>query len=122
MKALITKILFIIFILQFTGLNRVNAQQDSITHHWWKPKIVTTQFAGSIGYFSGGVGYFLNKKHTSSLNLFYGHIPPSKGGSLHIFTAKFIWRPFTIPLNDNIILHPFNPSFFLTYHSGKNFD
>ncbi len=122
MRALLTKNLMATFIFLLVTTGNLAAQQDSATYHWWKPTNITIQHGGSIGYFSGGVGYFLNKKHTSTLNMFYGHIPVSKGGSLHIFTAKFIWRPFTIPITNDIILQPLNPGFFLSYHSGKNFD
>lgn len=89
---------------------------------WWLPTSGLLQHAGSIGYISGGVGYNLNKRGRTTLDLLYGHVPKSKGGPLNIFTAKIAWRPFSVKLWDWGILHPLNPGFFVSYHGGRHFD
>ncbi|WP_051291134.1 hypothetical protein [Pedobacter glucosidilyticus] len=117
------RILSINIIIVFLLAKVATAQQDTIkTKHWLIPKSVITQYAGSIGYLSAGVGYNLNKSGNSTLDIHYGHVPASKGGSLHIVTAKFAYRPFHIKINQHITLSPLNPGFFLSYHAGSNFD
>jgi len=86
-----------------------------------EPDQVNLQYAGSIGYFSGGIGYnLLNEKATLSAH--YGYVPKNKGGWMSIFTAKFEYKPFAINIKEKIIIHPINPVFFPSYTSGDNFD
>lgn len=118
MKTLVIKIFMLLFLAQ-----TAKAQEDSIRpKHWIIPKSAITQYAGSIGFFSAGIGYNVNRSGNSTLDLHYGHVPASKGGSLHIITAKFAYRPFHIKINNNTTLSPLNPGFFLSYHAGSNFD
>ncbi|WP_304065931.1 hypothetical protein [Pedobacter glucosidilyticus] len=117
------RILSINIIIVFLLAKVATAQQDTMqTKHWLIPKSVITQYAGSIGYLSAGVGYNLNKSGNSTLDIHYGHVPASKGGSLHIVTAKFAYRPFHVKINQHTTLSPLNPGFFLSYHAGSNFD
>src|SRR6218665_904126 len=61
------------------------------------PDFINLQYGGSIGYASGGIGYFFfNEKTTASLN--YGFVPKSKGGPINILTTKFDYKPFKIKL------------------------
>ena len=86
-----------------------------------KPDQVNLQYAGSIGYFSGGIGYNFFKEKTA-LSFHYGYVPKNKGGWMSIFSAKFEYKPFTINIKDKFIIHPINPVFFPSYTSGNNFD
>lgn len=86
-----------------------------------EPDQINFQYAGSIGYFSGGIGYNFFKEKTA-LSFHYGYVPKNKGGWLSIFTAKFEYKPFTINIKDKIVIHPINPVFFPSYTSGDNFD
>ncbi|SFG88523.1 hypothetical protein [Pedobacter insulae] len=86
-----------------------------------QPDQVNLQYAGSIGYFSGGVGYHFFKEKTT-LSFHYGYVPEDKGGWMSIFTAKFEYKPFAIKIKDKFIIHPINPVFFPSYTSGDNFD
>ncbi|MES2653039.1 MAG: hypothetical protein V4663_14960 [Bacteroidota bacterium] len=86
-----------------------------------EPHHINLQYAGSIGYFSGGIGYNFFKEKTA-LSFHYGYVPKNKGGWMSIFTAKFEYKPFAIAIKDKIIIHPINPVFFPSYTSGDNFD
>ncbi|RZK38450.1 MAG: hypothetical protein EOO90_22215 [Pedobacter sp.] len=86
-----------------------------------RPDQVNLQYAGSIGYISGGIGYNFFKEKTA-LSFHYGFVPESEGGWMSIFTAKFEYKPFSIKIKDKIVIHPFNPVFFPSYTSGDNFD
>jgi hypothetical protein len=86
------------------------------------PKDIVIQHAGSIGFFSAGIGYpvFKNKRGTVDFN--YGYVPEARGGDLHILSAKFAYRPWEFKIKDGISLYPLNPGVFLSYHLGKKFD
>ena len=86
------------------------------------PKDAVVQHAGSIGYFSVGAGYHLFKNKRGNLDFNYGYVPESKGGSLHIMSAKFAYRPWDIKLKEWGHVYPFNPGAFVSYHLGKQFD
>lgn len=86
------------------------------------PKSALSQYAGSIGFFSAGVGYELFKNDRGSLDFMYGFVPKNRGGRLHIATVKFAYRPFEVRLNDWAKLYPVNPGAFLSYHFGPRFD
>jgi hypothetical protein len=119
MKLLNIKLLFASLLLFNVSLF---GEEKAKKRSFWIPKNVTLQHAGSIGYFSAGFGYNLNKSGKSTLDFMYGNVPESKGGDLNIFTTKFAWRPFNIPIKDWAIIHPINPGIFISYHRGKNFD
>lgn len=78
------------------------------------------QYAGSIGYFSGGVSYDLFSNKRGNIDLMYGFVPGSKGGVLHIATAKFAYKPWSIKVKDWGKVYPFNPGAFLTYTFHKD--
>lgn len=108
MSAYFSKITVFLFpLLLLTNLTK--AQKFLI------PDEAIIQHAGSIGYFSVGAGYKLFKNERGNLDLLYGYVPASKGGELHIVTAKFAYKPFIIQLNKFGKIYPFNPGFFFTY-------
>ncbi|MEJ6981068.1 hypothetical protein WG906_11440 [Pedobacter sp. P351] len=117
MKALNIKysLMFFCFMLLY---NTGKAQKFS----YLKPQYAVTQHAGSIGYISIGAGYELFKDNSGSLELLYGMVPESKGGPLHILTAKFAYHPFEIKVKNNIKFYPANPGLFFSYHLGEQFD
>lgn len=90
------------------------------------PEDAIVQYAGSIGYLSVGAGYELFGNKRGNLDINYGFVPESKGGALHIFTAKFAYRPFVINVGNFAKIYPFNPGVFIRYtlnnNLGFNFD
>ncbi|MXV15378.1 hypothetical protein GS398_08700 [Pedobacter sp. HMF7056] len=85
------------------------------------PDAVIAQYAGSIGFGSIGGTYDL-WKGKGTADLLYGFVPKSKGGSLHIATAKFSYRPFRIRIGETATIYPANPGAFFSYHFGKEFN
>jgi len=104
-------------LLLFSGLLIHKTQAQKL--RFLVPDAAVVQFAGSIGYLSGGIGYDLFKNQRGSLDLSYGYVPKSKGGELNIVTAKFAYRPFVIKLKDWGKIYPINPGFFATYTFQK---
>jgi hypothetical protein len=81
------------------------------------PDFAGLQYAGSIGYISAGAGYTLFKK--TNMNINYGYVSEKKGGQMHILALKFEYKPFRIPLSENVVLQPINPGVFLSYTFAK---
>ena len=119
MKRSFTKSLILaVCIVCSSGLNRSDAQ----VHKVFIPKDVVIQHAGSIGFFSVGAGYPVFKNKRGSLDFNYGFVPKSKGGDLHIVSAKFAYRPWKVNIADGVVWYPVNPGAFVTYHIGKEYD
>jgi hypothetical protein len=118
MSAYISRLSILIVLMGITL--KSNAQKFLI------PKDVVLQYAGSIGYLSAGAGYELFGNKRGNLDIIYGFVPESKGGALHIFTAKFAYRPFVIRIGDWAKVYPVNPGLFIRYtlnnNLGFNFD
>ncbi|KHJ39645.1 hypothetical protein PBAC_01560 [Pedobacter glucosidilyticus] len=121
MKTLPTKI-YLLAICLYIGQIGFAQEPDSVPHKWYTPTSITVQHAGSIGFFSVGAGYFLNKSHSSTLDISYGYVPAKFGGDLNIVAAKFSWRPFAVRLTDWALILPINPGAFLSYHAGGDYD
>lgn len=88
--------------------------------HWTHPDFITAQYAGSIGYLSGGVGYDIFKNRVR-LSAHYGHVPKWKGGPLNIVATKFIYDPAVYQLTDRAAIRPFDFGLMVSYHMGSNF-
>ncbi len=100
----------VLLLLVSTGLkSRAQGVRSLIPDH------AIVQFAGSIGYFSGGIGYDLFKNERGNLDFNYGFVPGSKGGVLNIATVKFAYRPWAIKVGDWAKIYPVNPGLFVTY-------
>jgi hypothetical protein len=97
-----------------------NAATHAQLYKKLKPDFISTQFAGSIGYFSIGSGYNM-LKNNARLSIHYGFIPENKGGQLHVISTKFIITPKVYNLKDNLFINPFDIGLMITYHLGKNF-
>jgi len=85
------------------------------------PKTALVQHAGSIGYFSAGVGYNLFRNNNGSLDIVWGFVPKSKGGSQHIYSSKFAYRPLNFKIRDLGTIHALNPGLFIAYYSKDAF-
>lgn len=120
MKQLLTKISLALLTLsvQFAYAQNAEVQKRS----WYVPSSAVLQHAGSIGFFSAGAGFKLNKSGKSTLDLTYGYVPAKFGGDLNIIAAKFAYRPYGIKIKNWGVLYPTNPGVFLSYHAGGDFD
>lgn len=88
-------VVFICFCILFSfGTRASNTGTDSTEQDCWLiPELSKFQFAGNIGFISGGIGYeYANRK--MELDLMYGYVPKGMGGTLHTFTVKNTWIPF----------------------------
>lgn len=115
MNAFIYKISFIALLL-LLGTLKIFAQGIKSLI----PDAANIQFAGSIGFISVGAGYELFNNKRGNLDFNYGYVPASKGGQLHIITAKFAYRPFEIRIRNIAKIYPINPGMFISYTINKD--
>ncbi len=104
--------LFICFIFPFD--TRGQEQKGLI------PDFATVQYAGSIGYFSAGVGYNIFKSK-ARFSTHFGMVPPNKGGHLNILSAKLFFKPATFTIWNRVRMNPFDIGIMASYHYGDNF-
>lgn len=88
--------------------------------HWTSPDHLTLQYAGSIGYVSGGAGYnvFRGKARAS---FHYGHVPNGVGGPLNIVAGKLLFIPRQFSVSPRVLVNPFDAGLMISYHMGSNF-
>lgn len=79
------------------------------------------QYAGSVGFLSGGV-YKHNAKDNLSIGLVYGFTPKNVGGPLGSLSLKVRYNPFQIKVFRKLSVEPIQIGFFLAQNFGKNID
>ncbi len=89
-------------------------------HNRALPDFGVVQYAGSIGYFSAGLGYDIFKSN-ARFSLHYGIVPPNVGGRLNIVSAKLIFKPVTFDLGKRLKLNPFDIGIMGSYTYGDDF-
>lgn len=89
--------------------------------HWTIPDFVVVQYAGSIGYFSGGLGYNIIKSK-ARLSAHYGFVPANRGGELQVVSAKLIFVPTRITIWNRVRMNPFDLGVMASYHYGDKME
>ena len=89
---------------------------------WYIPDHLKMQFAGNIGFISGGPGYISHNK-TLETDFLFGFLPQKYGGdALVTITGKTTYSPWRIPLKNSYNIVPFLLGFYLSYTFGPQFD
>ncbi|WP_221392641.1 hypothetical protein [Dyadobacter sp. NIV53] len=89
---------------------------------WYIPDHLKMQFAGNIGFISGGPGYISHNK-TLETDLLFSFLPQKFGGdALITITGKTTFSPWRIPLKNSCNIVPFSLGFYLSYTFGPQFD
>src|SRR5690349_8681129 len=97
-------------------VNRSHAQKRSPL----LPDFAVAQYAGSIGYLSGGIGYDV-LRNRGRVSAHFGSVPRSQGGPLDIFCAKFFVEPWTIAMSEKFTFNPLDVGVMVSYHTGADF-
>ena len=80
------------------------------------------QFAGNIGFMSGGPGY-VSKNRTLETDILFGFLPRKFGGdALITITTKVTYSPWRIPLKDSYFIAPFSIGLYSSHTFGPQFD
>jgi hypothetical protein len=96
-----------------------DTQMASAQKRKFVPDFAVTQYAGSIGYASLGIGYRTSKR--TSFSLHYGYVPQHKGGELNIAAAKFLVNTYTFRISEALQFEPFRFGAMVSYHFGREF-
>lgn len=89
---------------------------------WYFPDHIKLQFAGNIGFMSGGPGY-ISRNRTLETDLMFGYLPQKFGGdALVSITSKISYSPWRIPLRNTFNIVPFSLGFYMSYTFGPQFD
>lgn len=115
-------ILAIILIL--SGL-QAHSQDDSLhvkKRKWYKPDHIKMQFAGNVGFISGGPGY-ISKNKTLETDFLLGFLPRKFGGdALVTTTLKTTYSPWRIHLKESKYIVPFSMGIWMSRTFGTQFD
>lgn len=87
----------------------------------YMPDFFVSQFAGYIGFISGGLGYHLSEEK-SSIEFLYGYVPAFAGGiEIHMLTTRINGRPFVYKSKNDFYFYPLNLAFFVNYTHGQQY-
>ena len=108
-------------LISFTAIAQVDTLADK-GRKWYIPDHIKLQFAGNIGFMSGGPGY-LSRNKTLETDILFGFLPEKFGGDALIsLTAKTTYSPWRVPLKNTYYVVPFSLGFYLNYTFGPQFD
>lgn len=103
---------------------RKDNKEERIRNRWndLVPKQNKLQFAGSMGMFSGSIGWYYGKKNQWETDVFLGFIPKSKSQNLHVtFTVKETFTPWRKSINDNLEFEPLTTGIYINKIFGEYF-
>jgi len=84
------------------------------------PDFLQSQYAGSIGFLSVGVGYDIFKER-ARVSISYGYVPKVYGGPLNVLATKLMFVPAVYRLSEKIVVNPFDFGLMVSYHMGSDF-
>lgn len=104
--------------------SRVEQRQDKIRARWSKliPTQNKLQFAGSMGMFSGGFGWYYGRKNQWETDFYLGFIPKMNGQKGHLtVTLKQTYTPWRLHLSPDISFEPFTTGIYMNKIFGEYF-
>jgi hypothetical protein len=111
---------YLLLLLPFTTMAQYEPAENN--RKWYIPDHLKMQFAGNIGFISGGPGY-LSRNKTLETDLLFGFMPKKYGGdALVTITGKTTYSPWRIPVKNASYIVPFSIGAYLSYTFGPQFD
>jgi hypothetical protein len=98
-----------LFISLIALINNDSFSQKPINEkpHWYIPDYANIQYAGNIGFFSSGIGYYIIPKYRVYADIIYGYTPSDKSSiDIHNIVLRIGYKPFNIPISKDIDLRP----------------
>ncbi|MCE7064857.1 hypothetical protein [Dyadobacter sp. CY326] len=113
--------LLLLLICSLAASAQETYEQD-LKREWYLPDHIKVQFAGNIGFFSGGPGY-ISRNKTLETDLMFGFLPQKFGGDALVTTSlKTTYSPWRIRLKNTYYIKPFSIGAYLSYTFGTQFD
>lgn len=101
-KGLTKYCLFFLFL--FCGTLIYGQDTCKCRRSWITPRFVTLQYAGGIGNYVIGPGYYINKSGSLQLGILYGFTPKYKANtSINTLSLKFVATIFKIKIKDHYL-------------------
>lgn len=110
--------------LMLLSLTTLGQDQPDVAAYrkWFIPDHIKMQFAGNIGFISGGPGY-VSKNKSLETDILLGFLPQKYGGdALVSLTTKVTYSPWRIHLKNNYNVAPFSIGFYSSHTLGPQFD
>jgi len=99
-------------------------KEEKIRNQWARllPKQNKLQFAGSMGMFSGSIGWYYGKKKQWETDLFLGFIPKANRQDGHVtITLKETYTPWRIQLSEDFSYEPLTTGIYINKIFGEYF-
>jgi len=125
-----TTSIFLLLIFFAIGIVKAesNTRHDRILEQYqsnWSrliPRQTKLQFAGSMGMFSSGPGWFYGKRNQWETDFYIGFIPKINGHKGHVTTTlKETYTPFHVQLNDRFTFEPLTTGVYISKIFGEYF-
>ncbi|RAW01605.1 hypothetical protein [Pseudochryseolinea flava] len=95
-----------------------NSVSQSLNRRWYMPDFLTAQYAGSIGFISGGAGYEIFRKK-AGVELLVGVVPGFiDSAPLETINLKFTGSIINVKINEAVTLTPLTAGLFFCYTPG----
>lgn len=104
--------------------SRRERHQQRIRSNWSRliPKQNKLQFAGSMGMFSGGIGWYYGRKKQWETDWFLGFIPKMNKQDGHVTTTlKQTYTPWRLALKENLYIEPLTTGIYINKIFGEYF-
>ncbi len=128
MRNLAIAIVTILFLFPFNVFADPNSKRERAIARYqrnWNgliPRQAKLQFAGSMGMFSSGPGWYYGKRNQWETDFYIGFIPKINGSKGHLTTTlKQTYTPFHIRLNDRLGLEPLTSGIYISKIFGEYF-
>jgi hypothetical protein len=124
------KLITAIFLILFCCTNLVFAESthdrksEKYQKRWNRliPRQSKLQFAGSMGMFSTGPGWFYGKKDQWETDFYVGFIPRMNGSEGHLTTTlKQTYTPFRLQVNNRFRIEPITAGIYFNKIFGEYF-
>ena len=99
-------------------------KEERIRNNWNRmmPKQNKIQFAGSMGMFSGSVGWYYGRKNQWETDFYLGFIPRMNREEGHVtITLKETYTPWKLKLNDDVAFEPLTAGIYINKIFGEYF-
>lgn len=121
---LIISLLTLLFVNQAWAELEDGQRIEKYKSNWNRliPQQTKLQFAGSMGMFSTGAGWYYGRKEQWETDLFIGFIPRMNGSEGHVtITVKQTYTPFQFHINDSFSYEPLTTGIYLNKIFGEYF-
>ncbi|WP_163709730.1 hypothetical protein [Mangrovibacterium lignilyticum] len=99
-------------------------KQEKIQSRWARliPKQNKLQFAGSMGMFSGSVGWYYGKRNQWETDWYLGFIPKTQNQKGHMTTTlKQTYTPWRLTIKDGFFIEPLTTGIYINKIFGEYF-